>query len=131
MTGWLTFSDFNAICPDNGLTEIQFTQLAADAMFSIMEATHWRANTAADEDSLAQLQACQAQLVHLAEGSGTGWDGVTSVSNHGYTESYASGTDLQNYRQQRQRQIIEQMLSAPATRWMLYEGGVYHPPRRR
>lgn len=131
MAGWLTFSDFNAICPDNGLTETQFTQLAADAMFSIMEATHWRANTAADEDSLAQLQACQAQLVHLAEGSDTGWDGVTSVNNHGYTESYASGTDQQNYRQQRQRQIIEQMLSAPGTRWMLYEGGIYHPPRRR
>lgn len=131
MMGWLTFSDFNAICPDNSLTEVQFTQLAAEAMFSIMEATHWRANTAADEDSLAQLQACQAQLVHLAEGSDAGWDGVTSVNNHGYTESYASGTDQQNYRQQRQRQIIEQMLSAPATRWMLYEGGVYHPPRRR
>lgn len=131
MDSWLTFSDFNAIYPDSGLTEPQFTQLAADAVFSIMEATHWRANTAADEDSLAQLQACQARLVQLAEGMDTGWDGVTSVSNHGYTESYASGTDQQNYLQQRQRQIIEQTLSAPATRWMLYQGGVYHPPRRR
>ena len=43
MDSWLTFSDFNAIYPDSGLTEPQFTQLAAEAVFSIMEATHWRA----------------------------------------------------------------------------------------
>ena len=29
------------------------------------------------------------------------------------------------------QQIVEQTLSAPVTRWMLYQGGVYHPPRRR
>lgn len=131
MNSWLTFSDFNALYPDNRLTETQFTQLSTEALFSILEATHYRASTAADDDSIVQLQACQARLVHLASGTDTGWDGVTSVSNHGYTESYASGADRRAYLKQQQREIIDQMLSSPATRWMLYEGGVYHPPRRR
>ena len=56
---------------------------------------------------------------------------MTSVSNHGYTESYASGMDTQAYLGKRQSQIVNEVLSAPATRWMLYQGGVYHPPRRR
>ena len=53
------------------------------------------------------------------------------MNNHGYSESYASGMDLQAYLGQRQQQIVAQTLSAPATRWMIYAGGVYHPPRRR
>ena len=67
----------------------------------------------------------------LSEEVSASWDGVTSVSNHGYTESYASGMDMQSYLGARQQQIVEQTLSAPVTRWMLYQGGVYHPPRRR
>lgn len=131
MGSWLTYPDFTALYPDSALTETQFTQLASEAWFSIMEATHWRASLAVAEGTVAQLQSCQARLVHLAEGLDTDWDGVNSVSNHGYTESYASGTDRQSYLQKRQRQIIAQVLSTPTTRWMLYEGGVYHPPRRR
>ena len=74
----------------------------------------------------------QAQLVELAAGVETGWDGVTSVNNHGYTESYASGMDVQRYLGQQQLTIVRQTLSAPATRWMLYAGsGVSRPPRRR
>lgn len=69
--------------------------------------------------------------MHLAEEVNASWDGVTSVNNHGYSESYASGMDLQAYLGQRQQQIVAQTLSAPATRWMIYAGGVYHPPRRR
>lgn len=38
---------------------------------------------------------------------------------------------MQSYLGARQQQIVEQTLSAPVTRWMLYQGGVYHPPRRR
>ena len=131
MDSWLTFSDFSVIYPDTGLTEPQFTQLAGDAMLAIMDATHWRASTTEDEDTITQLRACQARLVHLAEGTDTSWDGVTSVNNHGYTENYASGQDLQQYLARQQRQIIDRALSTPTTRWMLYQGGVYHPPRRR
>ena len=80
----------------------------------------------------ALLSTCQAQLVELAAGVETGWDGVTSVNNHGYTESYASGMDVQRYLGERQLAIVHRTLSAPATRWMLYAGsGVSRPPRRR
>ena len=53
------------------------------------------------------------------------------MNNHGYSESYASGMDLQAYLGQRQQNIVDQVLSTPATRWMLYQGASYRPPRRR
>ena len=72
-----------------------------------------------------------AGLVYLASGLDTAWDGVTSVTNHGYTESYASGLDKQVYLGRQQQRIVTEVLSAPVTRWMLYQGGAYRPPRRR
>ena len=86
---------------------------------------------AKEPEQLALLAQCQARLVALSEEVSASWDGVTSVSNHGYTESYASGMDMQAYLGKRQSQIVHEVLSAPSTRWMLYQGGVYHPPRRR
>lgn len=133
MDSWITYAEYTARYPDTTLTEAGFIPVAADAALVIMDATHWRAAIADDDESLARLQDCQAQLLHLSTGMGSaggGWDGVSSVSNHGYTESYASGADQQTYLQRQQLQIIERTLGAPATRWMLYQGGVYRPPRR-
>ena len=111
MESWLTFADYQSQHPDASLTEAQFELLAREK---------------------ALLSTCQAQLVELAAGVETGWDGVTSVNNHGYTESYASGMDVQRYLGEQQLAIVHRTLSAPATRWMLYAGnGIYRPPRRR
>lgn len=131
MDSWLTYSDFKEKYPDSSLTEEIFTRMAVEAAFFIENATHWCASIAEEPEQLKLLSLCQARLVALCEEVSANWDGVTSVNNHGYTESYASGTDLQAYLGARQRQIVEQTLSAPATRWLLYPGGVYHPPRRR
>ena len=132
MTEWLSYESFRARYPDTGLTETQYTIAARDAIALIHEHTHWRSALDQTEETEAALLTCEAQLIRLAEETGIGsWDGVTSVNNHGYTESYASGQDQQQYLVRQQRQIIDRSLSAPVTRWMLYEGGVYHPPRRR
>lgn len=132
MDGWLSYEDFQRICPDSSLTEAQFPQATADAALLIHTHTHWRSALDQPDDARELLAQCQAQLIRLSTETGPGcWDGVTSVNNHGYTESYASGQDRQQYLEQQQRQIIHRCLSAPVTRWMLYEGGVYHPPRRR
>lgn len=101
-----------------------------DTELFIENATRWCASIAAEPEQTELLALCQARLVALSEEVSASWDGVTSVSNHGYTESYASGMDMQSYLGARQQQIVEQTLSAPVTRWMLYQGGVYHPPRR-
>lgn len=131
MDSWLTYSQFKEQYPGSSLTEAQFTPLAIDSAFFIENATRWCASIAAEPEQLELLAQCQARLVALSEEVNASWDGVTSVNNHGYTESYASGMDLQAYLGTRQQQIVTQTLSAPATRWMLYQGGVYHPPRRR
>lgn len=132
MESWLTFADYQAQHPDAALTEAQFDRLARDAALFIESTTHWGASLAQSDAERALLSACQAQLVELTAGTGAGWDGVTSVNNHGYTESYASGMDVQHYLGQQQLTIVQQTLSAPATRWMLYAGsGVSHPPRCR
>ena len=47
------------------------------------------------------------------------------------SESYAAAQSTQAAIQQQQDQLILRVLSAPATRWMIYAGAVYHPPRRR
>ena len=117
MDSWLTYPEYLAQHPGSALTETEFTPRAVDAAFFIESAT-----------LLAQ---CQSRLVALSEEVSASWDGVTSVSNHGYTESYASGMDMQAYLGKRQSQIVNEVLSAPSTRRMLYQGGVYHPPRRR
>ena len=131
MDSWLTYAQFKKQYPDSRLTGEKFTSAAVEAVFFIESVTHWCASIAEEPAQLKLLAQCQARLVALCEEVNASWDGVTSVNNHGYTESYASGMDLQAYLGARQRQIVEQTLSAPATRWMLYPGGVYHPPRRR
>lgn len=131
MDSWLTYDAFQAQYLDSALTEAQFTPLAVDAALFIEASTRWCAALAEEPEQVEILALCQARLVHLAEEVNASWDGVTSVNNHGYSESYASGKDLQAYLGQRQQQIVAQTLSAPATRWMIYAGGVYHPPRRR
>ena len=131
MDSWLTYSQFKEQHPGSSLTEAQFTPLAVDAAFFIENATRWCASLAEEPEQRELLAQCQARLVALSEEVGASWDGVTSVNNHGYTESYASGMDKQAYLGKQQSQIVNEVLSAPATRWMLYQGGVYHPPRRR
>ena len=117
MDSWLTYPEYLARHPGSALTEAEFTR--------------WCASLAKAPEQLALLAQCQSRLVALSEEVSASWDGVTSVSNHGYTESYASGMDMQAYLGKRQSQIVHEVLSAPSTRWMLYQGGVYHPPRRR
>lgn len=131
MNSWLTYSEYLAQHPGAALTEAEFQTRAVDAAFFIESATRWCASIAEEPEQLKILAQCQARLVALSEEVSASWDGVTSVSNHGYTESYASGMDMQAYLGNRQSQLVDEVLSAPATRWMLYQGGVYHPPRRR
>lgn len=132
MESWLTFADYQSQHPDASLTEAQFEVLARDAALFIENATRWCASLAQTDGEKSLLSTCQAQLVELTAGAGAGWDGVTSVSNHGYTESYASGMDVQKYLGEQQLAIVHRTISAPATRWMLYAGnGIYRPPRRR
>lgn len=131
MDSWLSYPEYQTIYPDTTLTEAEFSELAVDAALFIETATHWRAALAEEAEQQELLAQCQSRLVHTAAECGASWDGVTSVNNHGYTESYAGGSELQEYLRKRQRYIVETVLSAPATRWMLYAGGVYHPPRRR
>lgn len=131
MDHWLTYSQFKEQYPGSGLTEDQFRPLALDAALFINSATRWCASLAAEPEQREILLQCQARLVALSEEVNASWDGITSVSNHGYTESYASGMDMQAYLGAQQQRIVDQTLSAPATRWMLYQGGAYRPPRRR
>lgn len=131
MDSWLTYPEYLAQHPGAALTEAEFTPRAADAAFFIESATRWCASLAEEPEQLKILAQCQARLVALSEEISASWDGVTSVNNHGYTESYASGMDMQAYLGRRQSQIVDEVLSAQATRWMLYQGGVYRPPRRR
>lgn len=131
MDGWLTYAGYIEQYPNTALTEAAFQPRAVDAAFFIENATRWCASIAEEPEQLALLAQCQARLIALSEEANASWDGITSVNNHGYSESYASGMDLQAYLGQRQQQIVDQVLSAPATRWMLYQGTSYRPPRRR
>ena len=131
MDNWLTYPEFATRYPGTTLTEAEFQPRAVDAAFFIENATRWCASLAEEPDQLELLAQCQARLVALSEEVSASWDGITSVNNHGYTESYASGMDLQAYLGKRQTQIVNEVLSAPVTRWMLHPGGVYRPPRRR
>lgn len=131
MDNWLTYEEYASRYPEDALSEASFPPLACDAALFILGATRWTAVLADTEKQIGALRECQARLVHLAGSLGTDWNGVTSVNNHGYTESYASGMDKQAYLGTQQLRIVEQTLSAPATRWMLYRGASYRPPRRR
>ena len=131
MDSWLTYPEYLAQHPGSALTETEFTPRAVDAAFFIESATRWRASLAKEPEQLALLAQCQSRLVALSEEVSASWDGVTILSNPAYTESYASGMDMQAYLGKRQSQIVNEVLSAPSTRRMLYQGGVYHPPRRR
>lgn len=131
MESWLTYPEYAARYPGTTLTEPEFSTLAEEAAQFILGATRWAASLADEAEQLQRLRDCQASLVHLSAEAGSSWDGVASVSNHGYTESYASGMDRQAYLGARQQQVLERTLSAPETRWMLYPGAVYRTPRRR
>lgn len=131
MDSWLTYEEYTSRYPEDALSVASFPRLAGDAALFILGATRWTAVLADTEEQIGALRDCQAKLVHLSGSLGTDWDGVTSVSNHGYTESYATGMDKQAYLGAQQLRIVEQTLSAPATRWMLYRGASYRPPRRR
>lgn len=133
---WLSFESFQARHPDSGLSCAEFAALAGKAELAINEATFWRAATASDPVSLAALGECVAQLIELAmttsadSAIGASLSGVTSVNNHGYTESYANASQTLAAVEQQQKRIIRSALAGPGTRWMLYAGGVYHPPGR-
>ena len=116
MDSWLTYPEYLAQHPGSALTEAEFTPRAVDAAFFIESATRWCASLAEELEQLALLAQCQSRLVALSEEVSASWDGVTSVSNHGYTESYASGMDMQAYLGKRQSQIVNEVLSAPSTR---------------
>lgn len=135
MKGWLTYPEFLALYPSSDVTEADFPALAALAAQRIQSETHWRASHARGTKQLKLLAFCQAQLIQLSADtkatSEASLAGVTSVSNHGYSESYASAQQMQTALEQRQSQIIQLTLSAPATCWMLYKGGLYRPPRCR
>ena len=135
--GWLNYEDFKARYPSTTLTEADFPALAGEAEMAINDQTFWRAQVATDEDSLAALATCEAQLIQLAlttdadSAVQSSLTGVTSVSNHGYTEAYAAADQTLSTIERERRQIINTVLSGPSTRWMLYKGGVYHPRGRR
>lgn len=131
---WLSYEEYTAY----GYRPVEagdFPQAAAQAALLILERTHWRAAIAKDAKSLQALQDCEALLIsdaaaraQAAEGSANGT--VTSSSNDGYSESYASAADLRREATLQDAQTIARVLGGPATGWMLYEGGIYHPPAR-
>ena len=132
--GWLNHEQYQAYGYET-IEATDFPRLSARATLTILELTHWRAATAADAASLKALQDCEALLLSeaaarqlTAEASSEGT--VTSSSNDGYTESYASAADLRKEAATRDRETVRQALGGPATSWMLYAGGVYHPPAR-
>ena len=145
MDSWLTYPEYLAQHPGSALTEAEFTPRAVDAAFFIESATRWCASLAKEPEQLALLAQCQSRLVALSEEVSASWDGVTSVNNHGYTESYASGMDMQAYLGKRQSQIVHEVLSAPQTlrggppcanlfsqqrvsRWCITSGGALAAP---
>lgn len=132
---WLTFTEYQTYGYE-AISETEFPQLAAKATLQIMEATHWRAAAAKDEASTKALKDCEALLLSNAAAreqaaAVSSGGAVTSSNNDGYSESYASAADLRKEATFRDRETIRQALGAPATSWMLYAGGTYHPPARR
>ena len=132
---WLTFTEYLTYGYE-AIAEDEYPRLAAKATLQIMEATHWRAAAAKDTVCLQALKDCEALLlsdaaarVQMAAESGNGT--VTSSNNDGYSESYASAADMRKEATLRDRETVRQALGAPATSWMLYAGGTYHPPARR
>ena len=128
---WLTYAEY-AVYGYEDVAEAEFPQLAATAALQILEATHWHAAAARDEASVKALADCQALLISDAAlwGSAKASGAVTSVSNDGYAESYAAPAERRREAALRARATIRQALGGPATSWMLYAGGVYHPPAR-
>lgn len=133
--GWLTYTQYQEYGYE-AIAETAFAQMSARATLLVMETTHWRAAAAQDEKCVKALQDCEALLLSDAaarqqaeqtSGSGT----ITSASNDGYSESYASAADLRKEAARRDQETIRRALGGPATSWMLYAGGVYHPPARR
>lgn len=132
---WLTHAEYLTYGYEV-ISEEEFPQLVAKATLQIMEATHWRAAAAKDEACIKALRDCEALLLSDAAAraqttAASGGGAVTSSNNDGYSESYASAADLRKEATLRDRETIRQALGAPATSWMLYAGGTYHPPARR
>lgn len=132
--GWLNHEQYQAYGYET-IEAADFPRLSARATLTILELTHWRAATRCGRcqlESLAGLRGaapfgCSSPAAdRRASSEGT----VTSSSNDGYTESYASAADLRKEAATRDRETVRQALGGPATSWMLYAGGVYHPPAR-
>lgn len=131
---WASYTDYVTAYPDSKLSDSSYASLAERARSEILHATAWRAEAAESGTELAILRDCQMALINevLSPAANVGTSGmVTSASNDGYSESYLSGAEQDKLLHQRQRSLISRYLSAPATGWMLYAGGVYHPPARR
>ena len=129
--GWLTYAEY-VVYGYETVAEAEFPLLAAKAELQILAATQWRAAVAKDAACRKALADCEALLISdAALWENTQTDGaVTSVSNDGYAESYAAPADRRRERQARALATIRQALGGSATSWMLYAGGVYHPPAR-
>lgn len=132
---WLDYPDYKDRYPDSDLSESVYSALSDEAQLRIRAATSWRCDSAETPEELAALADAQAQLVLRlsaagAVGSRITASGLTSVSNHGYSESYSAAQAAAQLDTEC-NSVILAALAGPATRWMIYRGGVYHPPRRR
>ena len=136
MDSWIDYDSFKSMLPHSEVTEAEFHGLSAKAFLEIAAQTHWNAVIAIDEDSLSALRACQGALLAMlheaakAEKSCAG-GAVSGFSNDGYSESYTSLESIRKVHKDNRMEEINQRLGNPETCWMLYRGGVYHPPARR
>lgn len=135
MTSWITYDDYDAALYGE-VAEDDFPRLALAAAYEIMDATQWRAAIATDDASIAALQACQSALIGMdaaAEVTGQSSSTVGSVAsanNDGYSESYADASTQLAVWQSKRCNLIRKYLGAPATAWMTFAGGAYHPVGR-
>ena len=136
MDSWIDYNSFKTMFPHSEVTEAEFPGLSAKAFLEIAAQTHWNAVIAKDEDSLSVLQECQGALIDMlheaakAEKSCAG-GAVSGFSNDGYSESYTSLESIRKVHKDDRVEEINQRIGNPKTSWMLYRGGVYHPPARR
>ena len=136
--GWLNYEDFKARYPSTTLTEADFPALAGEAEMAINDQTFWRAQVATDEDSLAALATCEAQLIQLALDHRRGQrDPIEPDRRNQREQSWLhgsirrSGPDPVPRLSGSASRSSKQFCRGHPTRWMLYKGGVYHPRGRR
>lgn len=134
---WATWEQYQAAHPSaaRAMTSETFTELAAAAARLVEFHTYHRAQLATSEEETSALAECQMDLVtelyqEAQEDQKRGGSDVTSASNDGYSESYASAADTHAERERRIRSLVYRDLSGPSTMWMIYAGGVFHRPGR-